>query len=1422
MSIVAAPTDFYRHGGTLIPDAPCYVEREADEELLELVSTGEFCYVLAPRQTGKSSLMARTAAQLRGQAVSCAIIDLQFPRGRTADVFYPSLTRAFAQQLGLPDESLQWRRQQERMGPDQRFFDFIAEEALARVAGKVVVFVDEIDQTLGLDFSDDFFAGIRALYNARAHDRKLERISFVLLGVASPSELIKDSRHSPFNIGHRIELTDFTFGEARVLARGLSDDGEIAEGLLRRVLYWTGGHPYLTQRLCASVAEARHKGPDEGLIDDQVATLFFSGDEAWQDSNLDQVRRRMTEDTENSPALLALYARVRSGQPIADNPRSRVQAALRLSGVVKRSSQGLLVPRNEVYRRIFNLEWAREAQSSETLGPGAETHLQAWKGRVRSRMAGWLERMKQQGTGSVYSFLSTMTLLPVAQACRSGDWGALVALGQVLGGVGSALVANLIQKWDGDASVTGELEKLMRADPALRAELDAVLERLGTFEQAFQALREPERAWFVSALRDELRQLGNEARFVPFFQSLAGPAGMKLSAATSGGSSIAHIVDQYVRASHQHRDEAHLHRSVMEYVKWLRDSLGSLELRGIKREGQQVLQLDLAAAHVPLEGIPSASATEGCRVDLSQILAEQVPLISEPNSDQCSSALTGGRRIVVTGGPGCGKTTLMQHIAWALATAIAADDPDIAREKLGLHGRPPLPIFVPLSAYAQYRASLRQSGRESDRSLLAFITQYLAREGGFGLPSDFLETLLGTDSSPVLLLDGLDEVPDERDRLAVREAVEDLVTGRDALRVVVTCRTPAYQGSTVLGRGFAEVRIPPLQEAHIERLVRRAYAAIYPHEHRAAQARADDLMRGIRNLERERRERLGEGVQWLFSSPLLVQMALTVHFSERRLPEHRGELYMRAIDAMLLPEYVPDEAVADRVGRHVGTSREVHRELVQHIAFAMHNRGPTQGREITENDLRALLAQNSTYASLADDFIALTRLRSTLLEERTGAYRFIHHDFQEYLAARYLGEIVRGEKGIDGIVSFLQQGPILESWWREPSLLLAGYLTVTSPQTGCMFMRKLSGAESRDREAPVACALDVQLASAEIAGMAVVDWQGAPHDLRAELANRLCQLFRDTQVMTHTKAPLRATTGATMGLLGDRRFCTDAWHLLDAGLMGFVEIPTGPSLMGSDKEEDRLTYDEERPQHEIQLPSYYMARYPVTVAQFKAFELDCGTHREGPYSVHAVPNHPVVLVTWHDAMAYCEWLTDKLRELATERLRERQGAEASEAGFWQGLLDGQLRVTLPSEAEWEKAARGTDGRQFPWGDEPDPDRANCQDTGIGGTSAVGCFPSGASTYGCLDMAGNVWEWTRSLWGANRKRPDFTYPYDPADGRECLEAPQDALRVVRGGTFLGDHRYVRCAFRGKMQADRKSPSAGFRIAVCHCQAVTSDG
>jgi formylglycine-generating enzyme required for sulfatase activity len=220
----------------------------------------------------------------------------------------------------------------------------------------------------------------------------------------------------------------------------------------------------------------------------------------------------------------------------------------------------------------------------------------------------------------------------------------------------------------------------------------------------------------------------------------------------------------------------------------------------------------------------------------------------------------------------------------------------------------------------------------------------------------------------------------------------------------------------------------------------------------------------------------------------------------------------------------------------------------------------------------------------------------------------------------------------------------------------------------------------------------------------------------------------------------------------------------------WVTIPAGEFLMGSDKQKDSMADNNETPQHRIYLPEYHIARLPVTNAQYLAFVTATGHKSPDRWANGRIPdgkeNHPVVNVFWHDAQAFCKW-----------------------AG-----------VRLPSEAEWEKAARGTDGLIWPWGNES-PNNKLCNfNSNVGDTTPVGKYPDGASPYGCLDMAGNVWEWTSTVYKK--------YPYDARDGREDPDA--DGNRVLRGGSFGGGRRLVRCACRGWLGPDFRVLDLGFRV------------
>ncbi|MGP1382676.1 MAG: AAA-like domain-containing protein [Thainema sp.] len=380
----------YQVGGSLAPEAASYVQRQADEALFEALLAGQFSYVLDSRQMGKSSLMVRTIHRLAQAGVRCAAVDItslgsdqttpsQWYRGMVADLW-----RSF-KLFGRVNYKTWWHEQDD-LSPVQKLHYFLRDVLLEQFpADQLCIFIDETDSVLSLGFSlDDFFALIRFCYNQRSIDSTYERLTFAILGVATPSDLIQDKVRTPFNIGQAIELQGLQLNEAYPLLPGLMPDREQAQRVLREVLIWSGGQPFLTQKLCSIIRQVNHDLANnaaflpiqaeslwvEALVRDRIIHQWEAQDEP---EHLRTIRDRILRPDNRIGRRLGIYQHILQHQSVPLD-QSSAQTNLLLSGLVKKQA-GHLVIKNPIYQAVFNLDWVDE--QLEQLRPYSQT-FSAW------------------------------------------------------------------------------------------------------------------------------------------------------------------------------------------------------------------------------------------------------------------------------------------------------------------------------------------------------------------------------------------------------------------------------------------------------------------------------------------------------------------------------------------------------------------------------------------------------------------------------------------------------------------------------------------------------------------------------------------------------------------------------------------------------------------------------------------------------------------------------------------------------------------------------------------------------------------------------------------------------------------------------------------------------------------------------------
>ena len=855
-------------------------------------------------------------------------------------------------------------------------------------------------------------------------------------------------------------------------------------------------------------------------------------------------------------------------------------------------------------------------------------------------------------------------------------------------------------------------------------------------------------------------------------------------------------------------------------------------------------RIPLAAVYTELDVVAPPSMQRGRRgvVELEALLRGEEG--REPHRLPALRAIAAEdeTRFVLLGDPGSGKSTFVDYLAFALAQTRLDPEGEWARrlEEGGWPHGPLLPVRLVLRDFAA-RGVPAGARRGTADMVWSFIRHELDAHlpGASAYFPHLQRTLL--QEGGLILFDGLDEVPDaERLRQRVKEAIADFAAPLTRCRLVVTCRPYAYRDPAWQLDGFRQITLAPFNEEQINTFIDRWYQAVAPFE-RWDQATAAMRARKLRTAVRL------PHLQELASRPLLLTLMATLHTAWGTLPEDRADLYAACVK-LLLDHWQQSKVVVTEDGEEqveggllttLGISEETLAQALHRVAFEAHERQgqePERGEgvaDIREGDLLAALAPVLGEGVNPRVVIHYIETRAGLLMAKApGVYAFPHRSFQEYLAACHLSD---QEDFATRLATLVRDDP---AWWREVYLLAVGKAKRGGLSNAVALVNALCPRDLDRVRRPTA----TDWRAATLAGQALVELRlaeraaGQPH-FEAVLERVQEWLVAASTRPDALKVAERAEAGTVLGQLGDPRFDPDAWHLPRDPDRGFVHVPAGPFVMGSREGEDPKAFDDEYGNpSQVDLPyDFWIARYPVTNAQYAHF-VASGSYddptwwtplgwqwRQGEYDSQVEEewlrdwlkrrpperrhrpmwwdefkerrNHPVVGVSWFEAVAYTRWLTAMLRQGDLDPSGVRSGWLAA-------IRESAYEVRLPTEAEWEKATRGTAGRRWPWGDEDwNPEWANVQGT-IGTTTAVGIYPLGATPEGVHDLAGNVWEWTHTLYR--------DYPYDPGDGREDEDDP--GWRVVRGGSWINPLRIARCACRDLDPPDNFDINLGFRVVV----------
>lgn len=796
------------------------------------------------------------------------------------------------------------------------------------------------------------------------------------------------------------------------------------------------------------------------------------------------------------------------------------------------------------------------------------------------------------------------------------------------------------------------------------------------------------------------------------------------------------------------------------YLRRLMEQCAKIQIRGLEVGSGKATNLPIDELYIPLLTSGTGDGRHE-RKGKDGILQEE----HEGHGAEDLRAALRHKTLVVVGDPGSGKSTFLRRIAFHLCQQQLGDSTatgDPRWESVG-HW---FPVHISLARLA---AHIESCGRRDEGFIQDDAARWLAHhaatecaENAVPLDAAFFERQLES-AKTLVLLDGLDEPPDEARRVSLRKLIEGAASAYPC-RFLVSTRPATYSGEVVL-EGFEEARIAPLDDETIEDFLHKWCHALWRENAHEAEAHRQQLESPIRERTDIRR---------LARNPVMLTALAIVHWNETRLPEQRAELY----------ESIVKWLSRSRQGRPDRPSPEDCVALIQELALAMVDHPDGRQTQIARRDGAEAIATSfrqfdqKERTTRAERFLQQEEIDSGIIVGRgLQEIRFWHLTFQEYLAARALAADDERRRQL-----FADRKKLFQPEWKEVWLLLAGVLRQQGvKRVDAMFTAILD-------DMPKNASLADQARTFGLLGAAVQDLAPnnyKPNDVRyQQMATAVLGIFDANSARPVDMADAIGAAEA-LGEVGDPRFLDltsqDLW----------VTIPAGEFLMGSQSDDsDRPNYDpqayfDESPPHRVRHAAYRIGRYPVTVAEYKRFVEAGGYAKQNHWKAGGFgqwdrpnyweeqgghPNRPVTGVCWWEAMAYASW-----------------------AG-----------CRLPSEAEWERAARDVEARRYPWGRvDMDEKRGNYQNN-VGVPTPVGVYPNGATRDGITDLAGNVWEWCEDKWHDN-------YAGAPTDGSAWTMGDEEDVRVLRGGSWISDALYCRSAYRYWYGPGSRNSNFGFRVA-----------